>query len=582
MVICIPFSQLSPFEVYTKNFNKDRQYYYTMKGIEKMNTASKNILKKTAGSLFTAGLAVCLGSGLSIIYLECIRLLSESVLTKNAGKIWSIFAVFSVSIMISALLLCVQNSKALTIKQRLIESLEQNAVDIWLGSNYKNKENTEKMLPMIRNDIFTYSEQLSEFILKGMGTAVSIILTSIYVLMIEPWLLALTVFLSLVAISISAYRGRRLPEQNGKLYFHMGAIYNHNAELVRNREAAYVLNGARVIKPYQKEIADYKIDQAKILGTMTIQKILGSANTILNTCIILVIGGYGVSRGSLEISDLIALLAAVGFLTNTLYQIPACISAYQQLKGMDSRITALLTPQATTFDGFEDIDKITSISAQNVSFAYEDGNETSPERDKFHRKSLMENINFNLESGECLILKGSSGCGKSTLLKIFADILKGYSGNIICNGKKLKNIKENSFWDRILYLSQEPQLISGTVKENITMFKEADESRLSFALEQAGLKDLIPKFQEGIETPVSMLNLSSGEQQRICLARAFYGDYDVIISDESFSAVDPDSRNEIFGRLLAQLEEKSQILLMSSHTDFDYDSGSSVKILNMQ
>lgn len=553
-----------------------------MKGIEKMNTASKNILKKTAGSLFTAGLAVCLGSGLSIIYLECIRLLSDSVLTKNAGKIWSIFAVFSVSIMISALLLCVQNSKALTIKQRLIESLEQNAVDIWLGSNYKNKENTEKMLPMIRNDIFTYSEQLSEFILKGMGTAVSIILTSIYVLMIEPWLLALTVFLSLVAISISAYRGRRLPEQNGKLYFHMGAIYNHNAELVRNREAAYVLNGARVIKPYQKEIADYKIDQAKILGTMTIQKILGSANTILNTCVILVIGGYGVSRGSLEISDLIALLAAVGFLTNTLYQIPACISAYQQLKGMDSRITALLTPQATTFDGFEDIDKITSISAQNVSFAYEDGNETSPERDKFHRKSLMENINFNLESGECLILKGSSGCGKSTLLKIFADILKGYSGNIICNGKKLKNIKENSFWDRILYLSQEPQLISGTVKENITMFKEADESRLSFALEQAGLKDLIPKFQEGIETPVSMLNLSSGEQQRICLARAFYGDYDVIISDESFSAVDPDSRNEIFGRLLAQLEEKSQILLMSSHTDFDYDSGSSVKILNMQ
>ena len=582
MVICIPFSQLSPFEVYTKNFNKDRQYYYTMKGIEKMNTASKNILKKTAGSLFTAGLAVCLGSGLSIIYLECIRLLSDSVLTKNAGKIWSIFAVFSVSIMISALLLCVQNSKALTIKQRLIESLEQNAVDIWLGSNYKNKENTEKMLPMIRNDIFTYSEQLSEFILKGMGTAVSIILTSIYVLMIEPWLLALTVFLSLVAISISAYRGRRLPEQNGKLYFHMGAIYNHNAELVRNREAAYVLNGARVIKPYQKEIADYKIDQAKILGTMTIQKILGSANTILNTCVILVIGGYGVSRGSLEISDLIALLAAVGFLTNTLYQIPVCISAYQQLKGMDSRITALLTPQATTFDGFEDIDKITSISAQNVSFAYEDGNETSPERDKFHRKSLMENINFNLESGECLILKGSSGCGKSTLLKIFADILKGYSGNIICNGKKLKNIKENSFWDRILYLSQEPQLISGTVKENITMFKEADESRLSFALEQAGLKDLIPKFQEGIETPVSMLNLSSGEQQRICLARAFYGDYDVIISDESFSAVDPDSRNEIFGRLLAQLEEKSQILLMSSHTDFDYDSGSSVKILNMQ
>ena len=541
-----------------------------------MNTESKNILKKSAGNLFTAGLAVCLGSGLSIIYLECIRLLSDSILTKNTSKIWGIFAVFSVSLIISALLLCVQNSKALTIKQRLIESLEQNAIDIWLGSNYKNNENTEKMLPIMRKDIFTYSEQLSGLILKILGTAVSVILTSIYVIMIEPWLLALTIFISLAAISISAYRGRKLPEQNEKLYFHMGAIYNHNAELIRNREAAYVLNGERVIKPYQKEIADYKIDQGKILGTMTLQRILGSANTILNTCIILIIGGYGVSRGSIEISDLIVLLAAVGFLTNTLYQIPACISDYQQLKGMDSRINALLTSQVEVSDGFEEAAKITSISAQNLSFAYEDA------RGALQGKNLFENLNIDLKSGECLILNGPSGCGKSTLLKIFADILKCYEGNIISNGKNLKNIKENSFWNRILYLSQEPQLISGTIKENITMFQDADEMKLNYALEQTGLKNLIPKFERGIDTHISMLNLSSGEQQRICLARAFYGDYDVIISDESFSAVDPDSRKEIFGKILTQLKEKSQILIMSSHTDFDYNSQGFVKILNME
>ena len=339
---------------------------------------------------------------------------------------------------------------------------------------------------------------------------------------------------------------------------------------MRNREAAYVLNGEKVIKPYQKEIADYKIDQAKILGTMTMQRILGSANTILNTCAILIIGGYGVSRGSIGISDFIVLLAAVGFLTNTLYQIPACISGYQQLKGMDSRINDLLTPQAGAPDGSEDVGKITSVSAQNVSFAYGDG------------QNLFENININLKSGECLMIKGASGCGKTTLLKIFADILKDYSGNITCDGKNLKNIREKAFWDRTLYLSQEPQLISGTMKENITMFQEADERKLNDALEQAGLKDLIPQLQNGIDTPISMLNLSSGEQQRICLARAFYGEYDVIISDESFSAVDPDARGEIFGKLLAQIKEKSQILIMSSHTDFAYDNAQgSVKILNM-
>jgi len=546
-----------------------------------MNTESKNILKKSAGNLFTAGLAVCLGSGLSIIYLECIRLLADSVLTKNLSKIGSTFAVFSVSLIISALLLCVQNSRALTIKQRLIESLEQNAIDIWLNSNYKNKENTEKMLPVIRNDIFTYSEQLSGFILKMIGTAVSLILTSIYVIMIEPWLLALTLFISLAAISISACRGRKLPEQNEKLYFHMGAIYNHNAELVRNREAAYVLNGERVVEPYQKEIADYKIDQGKILGTMTIQRILGSANTILNTCVVLMIGGYGVSRGSIEISDFIALLAAVGYLTNTLYQIPACISDYQQLKGMDGRIHALLISQAEASDGFEDMEKITSISVQNLSFAYKNGRGAFHGREDFHGKNLFENLNINLKSGECLILNGASGCGKSTLLKILANILKDYRGNIICDGKNLKNIKENAFWDRILYLSQEPQLISGTIKENITMFQDADEKKLKFALEQAGLIDLILKFQRGIDTHISMLKLSSGEQQRICLARAFYGDYDVIISDEGLSAVDPDSRGEIFGKLLTQLGEKSQILIMSSHTDLDYRSQDYVKIFNM-
>ncbi len=542
-----------------------------------MNTESKNILKKSAGSLFTAVLAVCLGSGLGILYLECIRLLSDSVLTKNGGRIWGVFAVFSISLMVSALLLCVQNRKTLTIKQRLIEALEQDAIDVWLGSNYRNRENAGEMLPMIRNDIFTYSEQLSGFMLKMTGTAVSVILTSIYVILIEPWLWALTLFLSLGAISISAYRGRKLPEQNEKLYYHIGAIYNHNAELVRNREAAYSLNGERVVEPYRKEIADYKIDQGKILGTMTTQRILGSANTILNTCAILIIGGYGISRGSIAISDFIVLLAAVGFLTNTLYQIPACISDYQQLKGMDSRISALLTPQATAPCGFEDIGKITSISAQNLSFAYEDGNGAS------HGRNLFENINLELKSGECLVLRGASGCGKSTLLKIFADFLKGYGGTVICGGKNLKNVREGAFWGRILYLSQEPQLISGTIKENITMFQDADERKLHHALEQTGLKDLIPKFERGIDTPVSILNLSSGEQQRICLARAFYGDYDVILSDEGFSAIDPDSRREIFGRLLAQLKEKSQILIMSSHTDFDVDIDSQgfIQILNM-
>ena len=550
-------------------------FYYTGKGRAKMNTESKNTLKKSAGSLFTAGLAVCVGSGLGILYLECIRRLADSVLTKNTGRLWGIFAVFSASLLLSALLLCVRNSKTLTIKQRLIESLEQKAMDIWLGSNYRNRENTEKMLPIIRNDIFTYSEQLSGFLLKTAGTAVSVILTSIYVFLIEPWLLALTLFLSLAAISISAYRGRKLPEQNEKLYFHMGAIYNHNAELVRNREAAYALNGERVIEPYQKEIADYKIDQAKILGTMTMQRILGSANTILNTCAILIIGGYGVSKGSIGISDFIVLLAAVGSLTNTLYQVPACISEYQQLKGMDGRINALLTPQVKTARGVEDIHKIDSISAQNLSFSYENGSGES------QGKNLFEGLNIDLKSGECLILNGASGCGKSTLLKIFADILKGYGGTILCGGKNLRDIKESAFWNRILYLSQEPQLISGTIKENITMFQDADERKLNHALVQTGLVSLIPKLQAGVDTPVSMLNLSSGEQQRICLARAFYGDYDVIISDESFSAIDPDSRGEIFGKLLAQLREKSQILIMSSHTAFEHSAQDSVKILNM-
>ena len=540
-----------------------------------MNNESKSILKQSSGSLFAAVLAVCLGSGLGILYLECIRLLADSVLTKNAGRIWGIFAVFAASLILSALLLCLQNSKALTIKQRLIESLEQKSMDIWLGSNYKNKENTEKMLPIIRNDIFTYSEQLSGFIFKVIGTAVSVILTGIYVFLIEPWLLALTLFLSIAAILISACRGRKLSEQNGKLYFHMGAIYNHNAELVRNREAAYALNGERVIKPYQREIADYKIDQAKILGTMTMQRILGSANTILNTCAILIIGGYGVSSGSIEISDLIVLLAAVGSLTNTLYQIPGCISEYQQLRGMDSRINALLTPQVEACAGAEDVEKITSISVKNVSFSYEDG------RGKFQGKDLFENLNTELKSGECLMIKGASGCGKSTLLKIFANMLKGYRGTILCGGKNLKDIKENAFWSRILYLSQEPQLISGTLKENITLFQEADATRLGSALEKAGLKNLISKLEKGIDTPVSALNLSSGEQQRICLARAFYGDYDVIISDESFSAVDPDSRSKIFGKILTQIKEKSQILIMSSHTGFDDHSQGCVKIFDM-
>ena len=398
-----------------------------------MNITARNVLKKSVGNLFIAGFAVCFGSALSIVYLECIRLLSDSILKGNVNRIPMIFVVFSISLILSALILCIQNSKVLTVKQRLIESLEKNSIDIWLSVNYKNNISAEEMLPIIRNDIFTYSEQLSEFIIKITGTTVSVIFTSIYVIMIEPWLFVLTLLISIVAISISAYRGRKLPEQNQKLYFHMGSIYNHNAELVRNREVSYVLNGDRVIKPYLNEIEDYKGDHAKILGTMTMQRILGSANTLLNTGIVLVIGGYGVSKGNIEISDLIVLMAALGFLTNTLYQIPECISNYQQIKGLDSRIKSLITAENESADGTENIEKITSLSVENLSYAYNKG------------KNLFENLNFTLKSGECLILNGASGCGKSTLLKIFADILNNYSGNINCNGKILNLLQKNPF-----------------------------------------------------------------------------------------------------------------------------------------
>ncbi len=182
---------------------------------------------------------------------------------------------------------------------------------------------------------------------------------------------------------------------------------------------------------------------------------------------------------------------------------------------------------------------VNSISVVNLSFSY--GN-----KDKF----LIENINFEIKKNSFVGLVGKSGSGKSTLLNIIAGLLRPYKGVVYYN-KNLDIYKNlQYFYKKIAYVSQEINIIDDTIKNNIAFGIEEDEidiNKLLMAIESAKLSSFVKELNMGLETILGDrgARISGGQKQRIGIARALYFNPDLIIFDESTSALDSSTEKEI-------------------------------------
>ncbi len=199
---------------------------------------------------------------------------------------------------------------------------------------------------------------------------------------------------------------------------------------------------------------------------------------------------------------------------------------------------------------------LNKIEFRNLSFSYQLGN---------HMFNI-NNINFSLNSGEILGIIGKNGSGKSTLIKLLLCIYSDYEGEILINNTNIWTYNINTIRDSISFVPQNSFFIDSSLRENIIMGAEYDESKLNNIIEECGLKDYMAHLNDNINSIINRTHvfLSSGYQQRIAIARALYKEPKLLILDEANSQLDPDAELT-YKKLILSIKSKNIPIILITH-----------------
>ena len=178
------------------------------------------------------------------------------------------------------------------------------------------------------------------------------------------------------------------------------------------------------------------------------------------------------------------------------------------------------------------------VSLENLSFRYEEGG------------SVLEDLTLRFEAGKSYALVGASGSGKSTLLNLLMGSDDRYEGAIRFDGKELRGISAESLYDLVSLVQQDVFVFDSTIRENITLFKEFDDERVTEAIRLSGLDGFIARRGEDARCGENGSELSGGERQRVSIARCLLRSTPLLLVDEATAALDSATAFEVTNSIL--------------------------------
>ena len=202
------------------------------------------------------------------------------------------------------------------------------------------------------------------------------------------------------------------------------------------------------------------------------------------------------------------------------------------------------------------------IKFQNVHLAFDGG-----------RRPALQGINFDLKSGEQVVLVGGSGAGKTTTLNLLLGFIKPDKGSILINGNHLADLSPDSWREQIAWIGQRPVLFHGTIRENIVLGRpRATDDQIEQAAGNAGVLDFARQLPEGLETLVGEqgAGISRGQAQRVALARAFLKDAPLLLLDEPTAGLDTENESLIIEALNRLSRDRTVLMLTHRLTNIQH------------
>jgi ATP-binding cassette subfamily B multidrug efflux pump len=326
------------------------------------------------------------------------------------------------------------------------------------------------------------------------------------------------------------------------------------------------VSGARVVKAFTRE--EYEINRFDNANTdlmttnLKVQKLLATLNPILmiimnaSVIAIIMIGGFQVEAKAMQVGEV---MAAVTYITQILMSVMMVGMMFQQVSRSAAsmkRVNEVLSTNPVISDGHKsaDSDNSGTVEFRNVGFSYPGSS----------GKPVLSGIDLKAGKGQMIAILGSTGCGKTSLVNLVPRFYDATKGDVLVDGVNVKDYDVDTLRSKIGVVLQKSELFSGTVAENIRWGCEtATDEEVKTAAEIAQAEEFIDGFNDGYDTMISEkgASLSGGQKQRMAIARAIIKKPEILIFDDSTSALDLSTEAKLHKALRESLSGVTVIMI---------------------
>lgn len=437
-------------------------------------------------------------------------------------------------------------------------------------TEYKNTTIGD-LMNRLSEDVVAVRMYLGPGVMYVVNLIILVIITAIYMMKTNVAIMLWT----LVPLPILSYA-----------IYKVSSIINKKSKIVQKSQAAIStfvqdsFSGIRVIKFFAKEnyieknygekVAEY---QKKALDLASVEAyfytiilfVIGLLNVV-----ILYIGGEKYISGELKVGAIVDFFMYVNILIWPFSMVGWVTSVNQRAEASMQRINEFLDKKPEIVNKNNEIYPITGdIEFRNVSYTYPS---TGIE--------AISNLSFKVNAGESLAIMGKTGSGKTTIALLLCRLIDPSSGQILIDGRDLREHNLDLYRKHIGYIPQESFLFSDTIANNIGFpIDHPDSEKVVEYAKKADVHKNIIHFKDQYNTKVGErgVMLSGGQKQRICIARAFIKEPAILLFDDALSALDTETEENILQNIESELEKKTSIIISHRKSSTKYAN----KILNL-
>lgn len=424
----------------------------------------------------------------------------------------------------------------------------------YMSLSYLNfiQKNSSNMTKIITQESSLFSSLLTAYIFILSEILVIILIYSMLLYTNLMITLSLTAFLSLKIILIKKTISKKIKTIGEERSVVQSSFYETINKTFKNFKIIKLI-GHSEIATQEFEKHSFKYSRINIVNT-TLQHIPKLLLEAVSFSILILIALYFLHTNQKDLSSILgvltlfvlALYRLIPSLNRIIAQYNIIMFNYESLNIISNELSEM-----SEVLGKEEIKFSQTICLKDICFSYN------------KEKIIFDKFNFTIQKNEIIGIMGSSGEGKSTLIDIITGLYKPDSGSILLDNNVLEDSNLNFWRNQIGYIPQNIYLFDGTVENNVIFGRERDVEQVIKCLKMANIYDTLIHEKEGLKTNVGEGGalLSGGQKQRIAIARALYSNPQILILDESTSALDKKTEGKIMEEVYSLCQDKTLLII---------------------